>query len=391
MASGGRLDDCVLAEALEIVLKLLGGPVEVIKIPVLALHVRAVLHDHLKLLDAAIRKANARMNVLRRGLRIAERDLLQLLARFLVLGEGLRSLIQRLNSRDTEGAKQAAMRVRAQKIIALLLLGRGDDIWLDLEKKIARRRGLKRDHAMLSNGLGQGFEGVAEDDALAVCTRDGKIGCEKVADELREGLVHEQIVLDRMHHVERAAAYGQRDCGACALQIGVVLHVSVDYLVGDGRRVSLRNAAEFAQIRKDRALERLLLRKILLKVIHQKLFQERVQVHAPVFLKEFKQLRVVRKSRPQILRHIDLIFLRHRYLLLCVTFVTSLPWVGIMECCAFQALLAIWGVPLGVTFVTSLPAVGIMECCAFQAMDVFFLARFAPARPSSCPSLRSGS
>ena len=33
-------------------------------------------------------------------------------------------------------------------------------------------------------------------------------------------------------------------------------------------------------------------------------------------------------------------------------------------------------VPSGVTFVTSLPVVGIMECCAFQALDVFFLARF---------------
>ena len=33
-------------------------------------------------------------------------------------------------------------------------------------------------------------------------------------------------------------------------------------------------------------------------------------------------------------------------------------------------------VPLGVTFVTSLPLVGIMECCAFHALDVFFLTHF---------------
>ena len=30
------------------------------------------------------------------------------------------------------------------------------------------------------------------------------------------------------------------------------------------------------------------------------------------------------------------------------------------------------GVPVGVTFVTSLPAVGIMECYAFQALDGSF-------------------
>lgn len=121
MAAGGGFNDRVLAEALEIILKLLGRPVEVIKVSLLALHFRTVLHDDLKLLDAAVRKAHARGYVLRRGLRIAKRDLLQLAADLLVLGEGLRSLVKRLDPRNTEGPKKPTVRVRAKKIITLLL------------------------------------------------------------------------------------------------------------------------------------------------------------------------------------------------------------------------------------------------------------------------------
>jgi len=291
-AVGGE-DDCVGAEAGEVVFEGAFGPVKVVGVAFFFEDGGTVFDDDAEFLDAAVGEEDFGLDATGGGLGAAGGD-------FADTGEGVfvwykfnRSFENSTESRDSECSRESVFFICTKKIVALLFLGCGYHVGANGEESALGGDGFKGDDGVSAYSVVKGLEGFTEDDFLALVAGDGEVGREEVVDVLRHGSVLEEIVLDGAAHVQRISADSQSDSGASVGMVGVAFHVRIHDFIRNLIGIPVRDGRKLGKVSQDSLKKILGILAVPVKVVNQQFLKERVKVNGSIVFIEFKQLSIV--------------------------------------------------------------------------------------------------
>lgn len=194
----------------------------------------------------------------------------------------------------SEGLGSSGCSVPAEKIIALLLLGRGDNIGFHGKSVLLCGGGVgeSKDLVLLQSGF-YNLIGILEDNCLSLTPWNRKIGSEHILKILGKRRIPQHVKFDNSDDLIGFTADSKGDGAGLLTLEAVVLDIGADDLVRQLPGIPVGDVCDIRQILDDIVKEPLAVSGVLLEEIDDKGLQKGVEVHGFILFGEFKELSVV--------------------------------------------------------------------------------------------------